>query len=107
MRPCLEPGCPMLVYEGRCPAHRRGGGWIGAGKDYGSAWPRIRARVLAEEPTCRLRLAGCTTYSTQVDHIVPKSRGGTDERGNLRAVCKPCHQRKTQDESATGKRLKR
>jgi len=34
-----------------------------------------------------------------VDHIRPKSQGGTDDIENLRAICKACHQAKTQEES--------
>lgn len=30
-----------------------------------------------------------------VDHIWPKSKGGTDDRWNLRAACKPCNQSKS------------
>ncbi len=35
---------------------------------------KLRARVLREEPTCRLRLPGCTGVSTTVDHIQPQSQ---------------------------------
>ena len=30
----------------------------------------------------------------QVDHIVPISRGGTDDMGNLQLLCYECHQKK-------------
>ena len=33
--------------------------------------------------------------SVQVDHIVPITKGGTDERGNLQGVCEECHEDKT------------
>lgn len=52
-----------------------------------SAWRRIRARVLAEEPRCRW----CGDPSTTVDHIVPRARGGGDDRANLAASCEPCN----------------
>lgn len=47
--------------------------------------------------------AGRVTLATEVDHIVGKaqaarmgwSRHKVDEHGNLRAICKACHQAKT------------
>lgn len=106
---CAEPGCPHKAQAPgpRCRAHTRGGGWQGAGQAYGSAWPRLRAEVLREEPRCRLGLPGCTVVSTEVDHILPRSAGGSDVRGNLRGVCAACHRRKTHEESVIGKKLKR
>jgi 5-methylcytosine-specific restriction protein A len=38
--------------------------------------------------------------ATEVDHIMPKSRGGTDDLGNLAAICSDCHNAKTQREAA-------
>jgi 5-methylcytosine-specific restriction protein A len=59
-------------------------------------WLGIRRAVLLEEPFCRACLAaGRTTYAREVDHIVPKRAGGSDDRTNLQALCKPCHSRKT------------
>lgn len=37
--------------------------------------------------------------ATEVDHIIPKSAGGTDAHFNLRAICAPCHAAKTAIES--------
>lgn len=92
---CPEPGCPNLTKGGPCPPHkkqrelRRGSAHS---RGYGVAWRRIRARVLREEPICRR----CgKVASREVDHIVPKELGGTDERENLQALCKPCHSTKT------------
>jgi 5-methylcytosine-specific restriction protein A len=53
-----------------------------------SAWRRIRAAVLSEEPMCRW----CTTRAaTEVDHIISRERGGGDQRDNLAGSCKPCN----------------
>jgi 5-methylcytosine-specific restriction protein A len=35
------------------------------------------------------------TAATEVDHIVPKAKGGTDELTNLQAICGECHKDKT------------
>lgn len=34
----------------------------------------------------------------QVDHVTPVSQGGTHHLGNLRVLCRRCHQRKTAQE---------
>ena len=33
--------------------------------------------------------------AAQVDHVVPKAKGGADDPSNLRAICRPCHDAKT------------
>ena len=54
----------------------------------------LHARVLAEEPVCRL----CgTRASRHVDHVVSVSRRPDlfGVRSNLQGVCPPCHRSKT------------
>jgi len=52
----------------------------------------MRHVVLIEEPVCRI----CGRKpSTQVDHIVPLCKGGTDIRSNLQGICDQCHEEKT------------
>lgn len=66
---------------------------------------RIRRRVLEEEPLCRMCLAeGRTSASVVVDHVVPLSQGGSDDRANKQGLCDPCHDAKTQREAAEGRR---
>lgn len=38
---------------------------------------------------------GLVTLATQVDHIKPKAKGGTDDEANCQAICTPCHAAKT------------
>lgn len=56
-----------------------------------------RARFLCQTPMCGAR-------ATDVDHIVPRSRGGTHELVNLQALCSACHTRKTLTEATEARR---
>jgi 5-methylcytosine-specific restriction enzyme A len=71
-------------------------------RGYGAAWDRIRRIALRRDSyLCQTCLAqGRPTTATQVDHIVPKAKGGTDDLGNLSSVCAPCHMAKTATEAA-------
>lgn len=64
-------------------------------KDNGStrAWRTLRAKVLREEPTCRIQGPGCTHTSTTVDHIKPRSIRPdlAMVRSNLRGACAHCN----------------
>ncbi|WP_107984223.1 HNH endonuclease signature motif containing protein [Rhodococcus sp. OK519] len=53
---------------------------------------RVRRFVLHRDGyMCRIRGDRCTGRAAEVDHIVPVSRGGTDDPTNLRAACKACN----------------
>jgi 5-methylcytosine-specific restriction protein A len=80
--------------------HQRGYGWD---------WQRLRLQILARDTyLCRcdeckggeLRLR----VAHEVDHIVPKAHGGSDNPSNLRAVNRYCHRRITLEQQ--GKRPK-
>ena len=61
-------------------------------KRYGRQWWRIRARYVAEHPLCEQRQKEDRLTPTQkVHHILPLSRGGAHDFGNLMALCKPCY----------------
>ena len=82
----------------RLSAHRRG---------YGSAWRERRILFLQRNPLCAHCLAaGRTTPATDVDHVVAKARGGTDDPRNLQALCHACHSTKTAaEDGAFGRRF--
>lgn len=64
-------------------------------------WSALRRQVLRrDQNTCQLKLAGCETKATEVDHIIA---GDNHELTNLRAACKKCHQQKS---SAEGNQAK-
>ncbi len=57
-------------------------------------WRRVRAQVLDRAGgLCEIRTPSvCTGFATEVDHIVPLSRGGHPlDVENLRAACKACN----------------
>jgi 5-methylcytosine-specific restriction protein A len=95
MRPCHYAGCHNLSRDTYCPDHKalheqelkdsiRGGY---SGKPYGSKWDKLSRKLRHDEPVCRM----CKIRASRtVDHIVPKSRGGTDDRNNLQPLCLPC-----------------
>lgn len=46
---------------------------------------------------CKKR--GRITLATECDHILPISKGGTDDEANLQAICTDCHKVKTDREA--------
>jgi 5-methylcytosine-specific restriction protein A len=105
LRLCLEPGCRNLIRgKSRCPAHSGKSGWEKRqGSAMGSGWSTTRKRHLETEPMCRM----CGRRATDVDHIVPRSKGGTDVSSNLQALCGPCHRTKTGREGSAALAAKR
>ncbi len=105
--PCSVSGCPQRAIErGRCDRHaleyavsirpRNPQRPTRQELGYGAEWQRIRARHLQQEPYCVVCLSlGIIKDATIVDHIVAKSRGGTDDDGNLQSLCPKHHNRKT------------
>lgn len=51
---------------------------------------------------CQLRLPGCITAARECDHIIQPDQGGGHSLANLRAVCRPCHGKRTAQQSNTG-----
>ena len=66
-------------------------------RGYGAQWDKLRKQVLRRDAyLCRPCLADDRlTSATEVDHIVPKAKGGTDTPSNLQAICRACHRAKT------------
>jgi 5-methylcytosine-specific restriction protein A len=99
LKPCAIRGCSRpAVVMGRCLEHNRErrhqldqGRPSASERGYGKAWRVIRAEFLAAHPVC----IRCGGEATEVDHIVPKVQGGTDDWNNLQAFCKSHHTGKT------------
>lgn len=114
--PCRAPRCPNLTTrkdKGYCDEHkdrrtnwakhqRRHGNTTQRG--YGHVWRKLRTQILQRDDylCVSCRAAGRLVPATDVDHIVPKSQGGTDTPDNLQSLCKPCHRRKTATENKIG-----
>ena len=81
-------------------------GWASSAWGNGStrAWRTQRARALhRDEHTCIIQGPTCTHEATEVDHVINKAAGGTDNLDNLRAVCAPCHNTITKQQAAQGR----
>lgn len=78
----------------------RNQGWAGYGK---RAWKLARAeRLSIDNWQCQDCGRVVTGREAHVDHIVPKSAGGSDLMSNLRTLCRSCHSRKTVMEEQGG-----
>jgi 5-methylcytosine-specific restriction enzyme A len=68
-------------------------------------WTATTQRILKRDNhSCYICGPHCTGFATQVDHVIPRSQGGSDHDSNLSAACKPCHDEKTKAETTAGKR---
>ena len=58
----------------------------------GRPWSRLVNHIVRRDPDCQLKYEGiCTGRSETADHIVPYSKGGTNDPSNLRGSCHPCN----------------
>lgn len=59
----------------------------------------LRLQRLRCEPLCRdCASAGIVREATVPDHIVPLTRGGSDEDSNIRCLCAECHAKRTAEQ---------
>lgn len=100
---CSTPGCSAMAVprcKGHCYRHRPIG-WNDRPSRHTlevdqRTFGRIRRKILRPRPLCAI----CQDErATEVDHIVPVSRGGAlYSRENLQPLCHECHFEKTQGE---------
>jgi 5-methylcytosine-specific restriction enzyme A len=106
---CRAPGCGAVCDGAYCPQHltatqrRQFDRYRGssASRGYGHRWRKLRRMVLARDLVCKIGvLCQGTALATEVDHIVPKSKGGDDSMENLQGACHACHSHKTATEDS-------
>lgn len=88
---CGRPFLPAKAGDRRCAEHpfRRSP----SSRAQDSEYRRNRATVLQGHPPCRY----CGQPATQVDHVVPVSKGGTHSIANLVPCCARCNRTKSDD----------
>lgn len=65
-----------------------------------------RVRRLANEPICRDCLEyGVDRPSEEIDHIIPLSKGGSDDDTNIRCLCRSCHAARTRMEFSAAREI--
>ena len=101
-RPCSFPGCPALTDGRYCPEHQsvmdarynRNERDADSNKRYGRAWKKTREAFLSANPLCVVcERDGRLTPATLAHHKVKRTEGGTDDWGNMAALCQACHSR--------------
>jgi 5-methylcytosine-specific restriction endonuclease McrA len=88
-RPCVVEGCAQIVTgpEG-CPVHT-----VKRRRD--ARYQRLRRRMLAEHPYCSYcGSPGTDGNRLTLDHVVPLSQGGSNDRENLTVACDRCNKSK-------------
>ena len=75
-------------------ANRGQGAWAGL-IDAHPVADSVRYEVLVRDRVCQLCGVGRDEAVLEVDHIVPRSKGGSNESSNLQVLCRPCNRGKS------------
>jgi 5-methylcytosine-specific restriction endonuclease McrA len=92
---CWQHFSVEVLKRGRCPSclrrqqrqkdQRRGSS---SQRGYGGEWRKLREQVIAAHPYCSIcGHTGTKDNPLSLDHILPRSQGGTDALSNLRVLC--------------------
>lgn len=77
---------------------RGAGAWAGL-IDFSNVSSGARYQVLKRDRRCQLCGAGPEDAVLHVDHIVPRSRGGSNDLDNLQVLCQACNLGKSNTDS--------
>jgi 5-methylcytosine-specific restriction endonuclease McrA len=75
--------------------------WSDRGSNMGSRWAAIRQKVLRDSGGVCAKCG--EDGACEVDHIVSRRLGGSNEYNNLQALCRNCHARKSSSEGNAAK----
>ena len=75
--------------------------WSDRGSNMGSRWAAIRQKVLRDSGGVCARCG--EDGACEVDHIVSRRLGGSNDHNNLQALCKRCHNLKSSSEGNAAK----
>jgi len=84
----LEVACTKRITE--FLKQRGEGAWSGL-IDFSNVSSGVRYQVLKRDRTCRLCGAGPDDAVLHVDHIIPRSQGGSSDIDNLQVLCQHCN----------------
>lgn len=76
-------------------------GWVDSSVVATGPSAELRAHVLRRDGKCR---ACGATEDLTLDHIIPRSKGGTDDEENLQALCRSCNSGKNNRQAAADHR---
>lgn len=106
---CAIKSCPNVIAEGKyCNTHKQYQANESRVKnsterhrhEHTRRWQRLRLFYLRANPLCiDCKKQDKIVPASEVHHIVPIARGGTDDESNLEALCKSCHSKKTAEEN--------
>lgn len=89
LRPCLTCGRPSR--SARCPActrtHDQQRRPSPRDRGYDAEYRRNRRLLLADHPRCHW----CGDLASTADHVIPVSKGGTNDQANLVPACPACN----------------
>lgn len=102
---CAKPGCRKAGGCEHTRSWQRSKNYVPLSPEYARTKRQLSKRQFL---ICGVNLGtgditghGCQerVRAPEIDHIIPRSRGGSDKITNLQGLCKPCHTKKTQRES--------
>lgn len=66
----------------------------------GRAWMDKRRRVAAaHQYQCTTCHRAWESHRDQIDHVIPREQGGSNDESNLQPLCNECHKAKTDQET--------